>query len=297
MGATNPGPLVGMGLPVFNGAGFLEPALDSILAQTYADFELIVCDNASTDRTEEICRAYAAKDPRIRYERSAQNLGLAWNFNRARELSRHRYFKWVAHDDVCAPDFVRSCVDVLERMPAVVLCYPRAILIDGRGQHVEECVDGCHLASPQPSERFRELLANLRLSNPLFGVIRASALRPSPLGSYPAADVVLLGELALRGGFHEVPQRLFFRRDHPQKGTRSHPSVDQQAVLYDPRNRGKTHLMHWKLLREHLRSIARVPMTPRERARCYAFMARSVRWNWRHLVGELWMAARRVAGR
>ena len=291
------GPLVSLGLPVFNGQAFLELALASILTQTHTHFELIICDNASTDGTEEICRAHAARDPRIRYHRSPDNRGLAWNFNRVFELSSGPYFKWVAHDDVCAPDFVRSCVEVLERIPSVVLCYPRAILIDGQGAHLEECVDGCHLSSPRPSERFRGLFSNLRLSNPLFGVIRSSALRLEPLGSYVAADVVLLGELALRGGFHELPERLFYRRDHPQKATRSHPSVDEQAALYDPANVGKIHLMYWRLFFEHLASIGRVPMSHRERLLCYAYMAKTLRWKWRDLGTELWTAAPRLLRR
>jgi len=290
-------PLISMGLPVFNGERFLREALDSVLAQTYSNFELIISDNASTDRTQEICQAYAARDRRVRYHRSPENFGLAWNFNRVFELSTAPYFKWVAHDDVCAPEYVERCVGVLDRMSSVVLCYARAVLIDEHGAHLEDCIDGCHLSSPRPSERFRDLFSNLRLSNPVFGVIRASALRPAPFGSYVASDVVLLGELALRGGFYEVPERLFFRRDHPQKANRAYPSIDELATLYDPRNLGKLHLVHWRLFFEHLASIGRVPMSLLEKLCCYLCMAKLFRWRWRELRIELWTLARHILKR
>ena len=101
-------PRVSIGLPVYNGELFLENALDSILSQTYSDFELIISDNASDDKTEEICRSYAARDKRVRYSRNAHNLGAAPNYNRVYHLARGRYFKWASHDDVLAPEFLIS---------------------------------------------------------------------------------------------------------------------------------------------------------------------------------------------
>ena len=96
-------PRVSVGIPVFNGERFLAETIESILAQTFKDFEIVISDNASTDRTEEICRSYAARDPRIRYNRNDTNRGAAWNHNRVFELARGEYFKWQSHDDFCAP--------------------------------------------------------------------------------------------------------------------------------------------------------------------------------------------------
>src|ERR1051326_2036095 len=111
---SNQKPRVSIGLPVYNGQQFLEEAINSLLAQTYSDFELIISDNASTDATEQICRAHAAADPRIRYYRNDKNRGPVWNLNRVFELARGELFKWAAHDDVCAPTLVERCVEVLE---------------------------------------------------------------------------------------------------------------------------------------------------------------------------------------
>src|ERR1700742_2966611 len=102
--ASGPAPTVSIGLPVFNGERYLEEALFSLLNQTFRDFELIICDNASTDRTPDICTRHAARDRRIRYARNARNLGASSNFNKCFMLARGRYFRWAAYDDKCGPE-------------------------------------------------------------------------------------------------------------------------------------------------------------------------------------------------
>lgn len=126
---ANNKPQLTIGLPVYNGQKYVRQAIESILAQTYRDFELIISDNASTDRTEEICREFL-KDPRVRYYRSKKNNGGAWNWNRVFELSSGLYFKWAAHDDTHAPEFVERCIHELEKDPAIVLCHSKDAIID-----------------------------------------------------------------------------------------------------------------------------------------------------------------------
>src|SRR3990172_5611242 len=106
--------LIAVGLPVYNGQKYLAQAIESILGQTFADFELIISDNASTDRTQEICQAYAARDPRVRYFRNERNLGAGPNYDLCFERARSKYFKWAAHDDVIAPDFLEKTKANLE---------------------------------------------------------------------------------------------------------------------------------------------------------------------------------------
>ncbi len=134
---SNLTPRVSVGLAVYNGENYLREAIDSILAQTFTDFELILSDNASTDKTQEICLEYAAKDKRIRYYRNDQNIGGIRNQIRTVELSRGEYYKLAAHDDVCAPDFLEKCVEVLDRDPSVVLCYPKTKIIDENGNFLK----------------------------------------------------------------------------------------------------------------------------------------------------------------
>src|SRR6056297_227124 len=103
-------PTVSICMPVHNGENFIADAIDSIVAQTFPDFELIVTDNASTDRTEPIVRDFARRDGRIRYVRNEENIGAAANYNLGYELSRGRYVKWAAHDDTLSPNFLERTV-------------------------------------------------------------------------------------------------------------------------------------------------------------------------------------------
>src|SRR5690242_8968780 len=113
-------PKVTVGMPVYNGERYMRFALDSLLAQDFQDFEIVISDNASTDRTSEICAEYAARDSRVRYHRNATNIGASPNYNRTFELARGQYFKWCAHDDVCLPSFLSKCVATMEAAPSSV---------------------------------------------------------------------------------------------------------------------------------------------------------------------------------
>ena len=126
-------PTVSIGLPVYNGENFLADALESLIGQTYGDFEIIVSDNASTDATEEIVRRYMADDERIRYYRNDHNLGANPNYNRTFALARGEYFRWHAHDDRCDAKYLELCIDLLERDPSVSLVHCKTAYIDRNG--------------------------------------------------------------------------------------------------------------------------------------------------------------------
>ena len=115
-------PRVSVGLPVFNGERYLARAIESVLRQDFADFELVVSDNASTDRTGEICEEYARRDARVRYVRNPRNLGAGPNYDRCFRLARGEYFKWAAHDDRLAPDYLSQTGAALDAAPDAVLC-------------------------------------------------------------------------------------------------------------------------------------------------------------------------------
>ena len=104
-------PKVSIGLPVYNGERYLAETIQSLRDQVFSDFEIIICDNASTDGTAEICRRYLTLDKRIRYYRHSKNLGAAFNFNRTFKLASGKYFKWAAHDDLVEKDRYRHQVD------------------------------------------------------------------------------------------------------------------------------------------------------------------------------------------
>ena len=287
-------PRVSMAVPVYNGERYLGEALDSLLAQTYHDFELIICDNASTDGTGEIARSYASMDERVRYVRNERNLGLAGNVKRAFQLSSGEYFRWHAADDVCAPQFLARCVAVLDRHPAVVLAYPKTKLIDADGRVTAAYDDGLHLQAARPSVRFQQLLERVGYVNAQFGLLRAEVLRRTGLlGSYPAADVVFVAQLSLHGTFWEVPSFLFYRRFHP--GAASRMDRAQLRVVWDPTSRRRVHLPEWRYLLELGRAIAWAPIGLAEQLRAGRFLARRAIWNRDKLAREVWAAMRQLA--
>src|SRR5659263_26369 len=122
-------PIVSIGMPVYNGEKTIREALDTLLAQDFKDFELIISDNASTDDTSNICKMYAARDRRVRYERNLINIGPTANFNRLIHLARGKYFMWAADDDLWEPSYVSCMVEALENNPDAVLSFCRYEII------------------------------------------------------------------------------------------------------------------------------------------------------------------------
>jgi len=111
---------ISIGLPVYNGENHIRKSLDSILAQTFKDFELIISDNASTDSTPAICKEYATKDKRIRYIKKEKNIGMKENFAFVLQEAKHDYFVWIAADDIMLPEFLEKNFNVLESNPNFV---------------------------------------------------------------------------------------------------------------------------------------------------------------------------------
>ena len=286
----NANPLVTIGLPVYNGEAYLKEALDSILNQTFRDFEVIISDNASTDRTQEICEAYAARETRIEYLRNGRNVGAAENYNNVFRAARGRYFKWAAHDDVCEPEFLERCVAVLEEDDSVVLCYPTTMIIDEVGKDIGEYTRETEYMGATPGERFRDWMFKRPGGecNAVFGLMRASTLaRTSLIGKYMASDVILLGELVLRGRVRKLREPLFLRRDHPQTSGRAQTGADNILVWFDTSKKGRVHMPRWRWFFEYLRSRGRVPMSMRDRVRCTGMVMRRFFWARRLLRQEL----------
>jgi len=282
-------PRVSIGIPVFNAEEFLAGALDSVLGQTFQDFEVILSDNASTDRTAEICRAYADRDPRIRYSRNDRNLGAAPNFNRVFELSSGEYFGWLAHDDLYAPEFLSRCVDLLDADPDVVLCYSKVRIVDAAGNVLREYSDRLRSGnSPEPCLRFRNLVLADHWCREVFGLMRADALRKTRLiGHYAMSDRPLLAELAILGRFRQIDEFLFLSREHARRSVRLHADLRSRAAWFDPSNAARFLLPHWRILAEYAKTPGRFPLPWRQRACCYVGVLRWARWHWRELFGDV----------
>ena len=189
-----------VGVPVYNGQRYLARALDSLLAQTFDDFEIVLCDNASEDRTAEICAAYAARDPRIRFHRNPQNLGLVRNFNRTFELAKGTYFKWASHDDWHARESLELTVKALEANPDAALCGTGVSIVDEDGIEYDRWTPPGDLRLPEPHQRLRRLLWTLgRYPHEMFGLLRRHS-------ETDPADVQLPGLRSRHAGGAESPR-------------------------------------------------------------------------------------------
>ena len=123
-------PRISVGMPVYNGERYVEESIKSVLAQTFDDFEFLISDNGSTDRTPEICQDFAVQDSRISYTRNEQNIGASANYNTLVQKATAPYFRWSNADDLLAPSLHEACLNVLESNPEAVLAAGKTVLID-----------------------------------------------------------------------------------------------------------------------------------------------------------------------
>ena len=267
---TNRTPRLGIGLPVYNGATYLAEAIEALLGQTYEDFELIISDNASTDATEDICRQYAAEDPRIRYIRQPRNIGGLLNHNVVFEYCRSELFKWAADDDLYGRDLVERCVAALDEHPDVVLAHSWTAVIDSGGEVVQAVEYPLATSSPAAPVRFRSMLFDDGGDDD-YGVIRTEVLRRiPPYDSYHRSDRTLMAELALHGRFYQVPAWLYFRRHHEASLEGTARTIRQKSTAWDPRraNHSTARLLGEYML-GYVRAIAQAPLPVSEKAACY----------------------------
>jgi glycosyltransferase involved in cell wall biosynthesis len=294
---------------VYNGERFLPKSLDSLLRQTFQDFELIISDNASTDRTEEICRGYAATDDRIRYYRNEKNMGAGWNTRRVCELATGKYIKLAAHDDVIERDFLRLCLDALEADDSLVLVHSLTRVIDENGQFVENYDDGLRTNSSDPVVRARDLVLQGHRCYPIFGLIRLDALHKlPPMGSYAHSDRIVLLRLGLLGRFHEVPQYLFVSTSHSGQSVWTAPERTKAKGFrltrrcgtlpamewWDPTKARKIAFPEWNAAKEFLLSVAHSPLDVWQRLRCYGLVVQWMLKYHRRMAKDLLIAADQV---
>ncbi|MBK9705046.1 MAG: glycosyltransferase family 2 protein [Betaproteobacteria bacterium] len=265
---------------MFNGKDYLAVAIESLLAQTYTDFEIIISDNASTDGTATICEDFAQRDHRVRYYRQSENVGAARNFNKTFQLARGEYFKWHAHDDTCAPSMLERCVASLDTNPEAVLCFTRTQFIDANGQHHSSRDHPLDLETANRTERFLQFVFPGHIVVEIFGVIRSDVLRKTPLiASYIGSDLVLLAEIGLYGPFLVVSEDLFFHREHSKRSVHAYSDAKARLAWFDTSKSGHFALPTWRLIKEHMISLTRVRLPMAERARIVFGVLRKSNWQ------------------
>ncbi|HEV7265014.1 MAG TPA: glycosyltransferase family 2 protein [Falsiroseomonas sp.] len=273
-------PSVSIGLPVFNGERYLDATIRSIRDQVFADLELIICDNASTDATAEICHRHAAADARIIYHRQPRNLGAGPNYDDCFRRARGRYFKWAAHDDLLAPDYLSRAVAALEAAPEAVLCTTGVTEIGPEGEVLRRYANTFPgIESPEPARRLGAVIHTCHQCEDFFGLFRREALVGSGLhGTYSGSDRVLLAEMALRGPWVAVAEPVFLHREHPHRYTRALLLKDRrEAALWQDAtvaNRSTSTLFHWQVWRQYWHAVARSVPDRALRRSCHAELMR-----------------------
>jgi glycosyltransferase involved in cell wall biosynthesis len=272
-------PLVSIGLPVYNGERYIREAIESVLAQTLGDLELIICDNASTDATQSICREYAVRDPRVRYVRNEVNMGAARNFNLAFELAQGPYFKWIAADDAIEPRFLEQTVGRLEE--------DRLAVAAGTGYLIRNEFDGTvvepgydhDFEAAQPWKRLRKFFEQpVGSEHPVWSVMRVPALRETGLfRDFIGADFFLVASLLLLGPVRQVPKPLNCLRVHDaayswrlrrENAGRDNMQGTAEANWWNPeRSQSTIRFPQWRLLAEYAHLFAGAPEPLLERGR------------------------------
>jgi glycosyltransferase involved in cell wall biosynthesis len=291
-------PLVSIGLPVFNGAQYLDLAIQSILAQTFRNLELIISDNGSTDQTQAICLSYADRDARVSYQRNSINIGGANNENLVFSRARGKYFKWAAHDDVLETSFIQKCVDVLEQNPGVVLVKTHFVLINESGAKIGIDCDN-RASSNSAFKRFSRLTLADHGCRDICGLMRSEIVEKMKLRrNYTDSDRTFLAHMSLFGMFHQIGEPLFYKRIHPETSINKYPGYHERMAWFGEEYKTKIVLPHWLQEFHYIESIAASPLKATDKLLCYMYMLHRlfIQGRCRGLAKDLLVAARRLCG-
>jgi glycosyltransferase involved in cell wall biosynthesis len=226
-------PIVTVGLPLYNAERYLHGALNSLLAQDFRQFEIVISDNGSTDATRRICTEYAARDARIRLLLNDVNRGCTWNFNHVAQHARGRYFMWAAHDDLWRSDCLSLYVKALEGDPNAVLVYGREVPIGSQGTQVGKTNSNFANEGTTAIARVRWILEHWEAHSVVLGLFRTDALRRTRMFMpMISSEIILLVEMAVQGKTLEIPEDCFFHRV-PDPGT-SYRNMDDMQIYLDP---------------------------------------------------------------
>jgi glycosyltransferase involved in cell wall biosynthesis len=281
-------PLVTLGVPVYNGESCLRAALDSLVAQTYRNLEILICDNASTDGTAALCAELAAREPRIRYVRNDTNLGIIGKYRRVFALSTGEYFTWAAADDIRPPEAIQTAVDALERNPDAVMVHGAVGIRMGRRDLEARVENDIDLSSTDPAARVRSFARGLAHNAMLYGVYRREALARATLGKHYGQDYLVCLKLCQLGPVEYVASPLVVYRQRPESiDTPMYPlrRITLANLLF---YRGVMRNKCWKVLLlgcYYLLADRKIAVTSRVRTTS-AYVTAFSRRFWRELLTE-----------
>lgn len=217
---TSRAPLVSFALPARNGAQTIAQAIESIRSQTLEDWELVISDNCSSDGTSEICKSFAADDPRIRHLPTGRLLSQNANFSAAYRHSRGTFFRWCGDDDWLEPSYAERTTRALAEDSTAVLCTTlqryyqdnELVAVSNALNHLQS------VSAADPADRLAQLLFAFRQGgrfgiDPMYSLMRRTALaRTDLVQPNRFGDFILSCEMVILGRFIHVPEVLAHRR-------------------------------------------------------------------------------------
>ena len=233
---TTQSPSVVIGVALHNRAAYLHEALDSLLAQSYANFALVLVDDGSTDGTAALARGYEQRDSRVRYVRFDKRRGMVASWRAAVGEATSvgaTYFAWGSDHDRWHPDWLATLVSILEAHPKVVLAYPLTQRIDPTGALLDKPARQFEtFGVADQRTRWTQLSRSYSLAagDMVYGLMRADALsRAGVFREVLCPDRLLIAELSLQGQIRQVPKVLWFRRQFPEGSV-----ARQRTTLFAP---------------------------------------------------------------
>ena len=287
----NPLPTVSVGLAIYNGEDTVERCIESVLAQSFGDFEVVVSDNASTDSTPEVLARLAAADPRVRVSANPRNLGQHANMNRVFDLSKGRFYRWISADDWLEPDYLATCVEALDSHAEAIGVTTGFRIHSDDGRVREERYGGEFPTAPDAARRLERMLwffhAGDAKYDPIYGLFRRDVVARTPrLRFSEQADWLYVAELALLGPILHVGDCLANRTreyygpfDHDAYLRRLHPEAPEAA---------RSSVL--RFYRDLMRVVSETNLTEEQKQRCrraaQRFVVKDVLWRTRERLSR-----------
>ena len=205
-------PLVSVAMPVYNEEKYIEETLECVINQDYLNLEILISDNHSTDKTGEICKAFAEKDKRISYHCHDKNIGVAPNHVFTTQRARGKYFMWAAGHDKWSENFISQSVFLLEKFETATIAFGTSSWIDEDGRSLARYSGWYDTRSLNPVSRF--FMVFWGTMNPILGLFRRKDIPDLRKYNYAGADLAILGELSLKGVFIHAVNASFYRRQN-----------------------------------------------------------------------------------
>jgi glycosyltransferase involved in cell wall biosynthesis len=207
-------PEITIGLAVFNGEKSIAAAIDSLLAQKFTNWRLLISDNCSTDNTGAVCTRYAAMDKRIQYSRRTQNLGIAENYRHLLADADTPYFMWAAADDLWAPGFLLLHHKFLEEHPDYVLSQSKVLFwCEGIPSRMAL---GTYPMRASPKVNGARFFAKPADNSRFYGLIRTKPLQQAfPERIFYGFDWLISGGTLKFGKHNEIPEIMMVRDETP----------------------------------------------------------------------------------